>query len=203
MTPEEFGRELNELRTIINDGIIYFSAWQGISTETEEATEALNRYRGFFLPARNALLWMALMQFAMIFDRNPRTVSLRTIVSKAKADVSGLTPNTNLNELEVIHGKIDAMDAVLVRLTTLRNQRIAHHDSHPYGDRSVLLGEVKGLVEEVKEMYNALTLGHNRSTSGYHLIEDDPKRHPEQVVKIMKEERIRVQRRLLDSPTNS
>ena len=58
--------------------------------EDEESTHALNRFRGLFLSARNALLWMSLLQFTKVFDGDTRTVSLRVLVNAAKNDPSSL-----------------------------------------------------------------------------------------------------------------
>ena len=61
MEQKEFTRRLDELRSIISESIAYFVAWRELLVEDDESAHALNRYRGLFLPARGALLWMAFM----------------------------------------------------------------------------------------------------------------------------------------------
>jgi len=59
----KFERQLSDLRKIILDGISYFIVWQALNIEYEDSKETNRpqkdfwwRYRGFFAPARNALL---------------------------------------------------------------------------------------------------------------------------------------------------
>lgn len=196
MTTEDFSRQLNELGSVIYDGIAYFSAWQGLMVEDEDSAHALNHYGGFFLYARNALLGMAFMQFTKVFDRDPRTVSLRNLLAKAKADGGLLTPHATAEELEEIERQVGAKDAVLDRLKRLRNQRIAHHDAITPGDRSVLFGEVQELVEDIKSMYNSIQRGHDRSVTWFERLTDEVDRHTAQVVGIMRQERERAIRRI-------
>lgn len=184
----EFKRKLDELRGIITDGIAYFSCWQGLRVGDEESAHALNRYRGLFLPARTALLWMALLQFAKVFDRDPRTVSLINLLNAAQADRECLTPYATLEDLAQIERELQSNEALLKRLKRLRDQRIAHHDAIASGDRSVLYGEVRQLVEGIKSVYNSLCRGHDRSYTSFERLADDANRHTADVVRIMREE---------------
>ncbi len=110
MESKEFSRQLAELRSVITNGIVYFSAWRGLMVEDKDSAHALNRYRGLFLPARNALLCMTLMQFAKVFDRDPRTVSLRNLLTAAKKDREHLTPYTTEENLLRIGQQVDASE---------------------------------------------------------------------------------------------
>ena len=89
MERQEFKRQLDELGKVISDGIAYFSAWRGLMVEDEDSAQALNRYRGLFLTARVALLKMTLIQFAKVFDRDRRTVSLRNLLAEAYFSFNG------------------------------------------------------------------------------------------------------------------
>ncbi|MEE9325502.1 MAG: hypothetical protein V3U90_08155 [Dehalococcoidia bacterium] len=189
MVPDEFKRQLDELSTVILDGIIYFTVWDGLMVESDEAAQALNRYRGLFLPARNALLWMALLQLAKVFDRDPRTVSFRNLISAAKENREDLTPHATEEDLNQIQQQVDDNEALLERLKRLRDQRIAHHDSTTSGDRTVLFGELQRLVEEIKSMYNSLRRGHDRACIAFDVPIGDAERHTSEVVRIMCEDR--------------
>lgn len=83
MEPQEFNRQLVELRKIIVDGIAYFSAWRSLRVGDEDSAQALNRYRGLFLPAQIALQSQTLMQFAKVFDKHPKAISLRNLLTAA------------------------------------------------------------------------------------------------------------------------
>ena len=191
MEPQEFKRQLDELRTIITDGIAYFSAWRGLMVEDEVSANALNRYRGLFLPARNALLWMTLMQFAKVFDRDPRTISLRNLLTAAKKNREHLTPHATEDDLRQVGQKVDSSEGLLERLKRFRDQRLAHHDAIIADGVSLPYRDMKQLVEEVKSMHNSLAKGHDRSVTAFESIAHDAERHTSEVVRIMREERDR------------
>lgn len=201
MELHEFKRQLTELGTVITDGIAYFSVWRGLMVEDEVSAHALNRYRGLFLPARNALLWMTFMQFAKVFDRDPRTVSLRNLLTAAEKDRERLTPYATEEDLQRLLNQIDVSDDLLTRLKSLRDQRIAHHDAIRKGDQRLLYGEMQQLVEEVKAFYNSLTSYHDQSTTLFDYLVREAERHTSQVVNIMREERDRSVRRFKKSDT--
>lgn len=190
MEANEFTRQLDELRNIITDGLSYFVAWRGLMVEDDESAQALNRYRGLFLPARNAMLWMALLQLAKVFDRDPRTVSLRNLLATASQNRETLTPHATQGDLEHLQQQVDDNEAVLERLKRLRDQRIAHHDSVTSGDRSLRHGEAQQLVEDIKSMYNSLRYGHDRAYTAFAEL-TEPERHTSAVVNIMRLERAR------------
>ena len=141
------------------------------------------------------------MQFAKVFDRDPRTVSLRNLLVKAKADPEQLIPNAGEEELKQIGTQIDTNEAVLERLKGLRDQRIAHHDAHPAKELSLLHGDLTRLVEEIKSMYNSLERGHNRESTFFENLTHDAERHTSEVVRIMREDRDRAIRRVNETNT--
>lgn len=188
MEPQKFRHQLDELRNIISDGIAYFSAWRGLMVEDKASAQALNRYRGLFLTARNALLWSALMQFAKIFDRDPRTVSLKNLLNAAKDDQENLTPYATEENLLDIEQKINASESLLERLKDFRDQRLAHHDATITSKVLLKYGEVQKLVEEIKSMYNLLELSHDRSHTSFDHLANQTEWHTSEVVRIMRDE---------------
>ena len=66
MEREEFKRRLDDLLEIISDGLAYFTAWQELNSDDSNTIRALNVYRGFFVPAKNGLLWRRLDSCATI-----------------------------------------------------------------------------------------------------------------------------------------
>lgn len=201
MQHQEFKRRLKELGGVITDGIAYFSVWQGLMVEDEDSAQALNCYRGLFLPARISLRWMTLLQFAKVFDSDPRTVSLRVLLTAAEKNRENLTLYATEENLQQLGKQIDASDDLLVRLKCVRDQRIAHHDAINAGNTRLLYGEMRKLVEEVKSMYNSLTSYHDRSTTDFEYLVREAERHTSQVVSIMREERDRAIRRIKKADT--
>lgn len=193
---KEFQRKLNELRTIITDGVAYFYAWRGLMVENDDDAKALNRYRGLFLPAQAALRWIALMQLAKAFDRDRRTVSLWNLLIEAKSNLALLAPYATAQELEQIEAQAKANEAVLKSLKHLRDTRLAHHDAIVPTSLPLTYGNVLQLVEDIKSMYNALRRSHDRNVTSFGRLADDAEKHTTEVVRIMREERERAVRRL-------
>lgn len=199
MTPKdysEFTRRLNELRAIIFDGIAYFSCWEALKVGDRESAAALNRYRGLFLPARNALMGMALTQFSKVFDRGARTVSLTNLLRAAKAASELLVPRAQPEELEEIESKLAENEALLTRLKTVRDKRIAHYDSNASGDMKLLYGEMRRFVEDIKWAYNLLRRGHDGVVTQFDSLAGDARRHTSEVVRIMREDMQQIQDRI-------
>ena len=197
---EEFKRKLDELGTIIGDGIAYFAAWFGLATDNDETAHALKRYDGFFVAAGNALLWMALIQLNKVFDSDKRTVSMRNLLTQLKED-RALVPELTDDNLLVIEEKLDGSEEVWERLKRFRDQRLAHHDSTVTGDTAVLIGEINKLIDDIKEMYNAICRGHNRECTAFESIARDAERHTGQVVQLVVDEKDRVARPYQDPCT--
>jgi hypothetical protein len=191
MELEEFKRQLHELRDIIIEGIAYFSAWYGIANLDEDSADALNRYRAFFLPAQPALKKMALLQFAKVFDNDTRTVSLHTLLSAAKSNPALLVPYAEGDDLENLERKIDSNEQLLSHLKSYRDQRLAHHDQVVSRDTSLPFGQVRQLIDDVKDMYNSLSNWHERSTISLDFMYKEAERHTSDVIRIMCEERDR------------
>ncbi len=192
----EFHRKLDELRTIISDGIAYFYAWRGLMIENDDDAKALNRYRGFFLPAQAALRWTALIQLAKVFDRDRRAVSLSNLLQEAKSNPSLLTPYMPTQALEQVEAQVKANESVLKSLKHLRDTRLAHHDVIVPTSVPLPYGNVIQLVEDIKDMYNTLRYGHDRNYFSFGRLADDAEKHTTQVIRIMREEMDRAAQRL-------
>lgn len=188
MTYEEVTDQLNDLRVIIGDAIVFFSVWQELMVPDEQSALALNRYRGLFVPARAAMLRMAIMQVAKVFDHHHKAVSLRNLLKAVKSDPETLVPFVPSEELDQIEKQMDSNEGLLNRVKAFRDQRIAHHDAVASNDMSVRFGEARRLTEEVQSMYNALRRGHDRNITSFDGMANDAKNHTAAVVQIMREE---------------
>ncbi|MFC1955180.1 hypothetical protein ACFLWZ_01360 [Chloroflexota bacterium] len=189
MEPEEFKRQLHELRDMIADGVGHFSAWYGMANLDEESAHALNRYRSFFKPVQTSLKDMALLQFAKVFDHDPRTVSLHNLLSAAEINPTLLVPHAEGDDLQNLETKIENNEQVLSHLKSLRDQRLAHHDQLVSRDTSLPFGQVRQLIEDVKDMYNLLSNWHERSTTSFDFMSSEAERHTSDVKRIMCKER--------------
>jgi len=191
MESQEFTRQLGELRRIIADGIAYFEAWRGLRVRDEDTAQALNRYKNLFLPAKIALQSQAIMQFTKVFDKDPRAISLRNLLTVAKGNRQNLMPCATEKDLQDIEQKINDSESLLTRLKRYRDTRLAHHDAIVAGETSLPYGEVNKLVDEVKSMYNLLTNCYDQSSTNFERLAREAERHTSEVVRIMREERDR------------
>ena len=107
MERQEFKRQLDELGKIILEGIAYFTVWHGLVAEDEDTAQALNRYRGLFLPAQIGLKWMTLLQFSKVFDRHSKAISLSNLLTVAKQN-----PGEFIATYLLVYGKADTIRKV-------------------------------------------------------------------------------------------
>lgn len=191
MRLEEYRKQLTELRTVLMDGIACLSAWERLGNLDDNMAQALNRCRGFFLPAQLSLKHVALQKLANAFDRNPRAVSLRNLISAAKNNPELLAPHAKDKDLEKLESKISDNEDLLSHLKTFRDQRLAHYDSAISADTSLAFGQVKQLINDVTDMYNSLSSGHERSVTSFDFLSREAERHTSNVIGIMCEERDR------------
>jgi len=198
MDYREFNRQLDELSNIISDGITYFSVWHCLTVEDDESAQALNRYRGLFLPTKVAMQNMALMQFAKVFDRHHKAISLRNLLLAAKGNREQLTPHITEEDLQNIENGIDTSDNLLSRLKCYRDQRLAHHDSFITKDSPIFYGEMQTLMKDTVSMYNALRVGHKRGVVTYEHLVTEVERHTSKVVQLVREDRERAIQKLKD-----
>ncbi len=127
--------------------------------------------------------------------------NLNSWLDAAKKNRENLTPYATEENLRHIEEKIDASEGLLDRLKRLRDQRIAHHDAIPAGDVSLLYGEVRKLVEEIKSVYNSLTSGHEKSVTHFEYLAREAERHTSEVVRLMREDRARAIQRIKKTDT--
>jgi len=193
LTPEEFKRQLNELRWVIFRGLLFLSVWKALLVDEEgvaslsltERNGLLNRYKGFFAPVVDALREGALIQFAKVYDTHPKAISLKKLLAAARREAS-LAPNATVNELRQIANLFGRAQSVIDNLLKIRNERLAHLDQTPEEIR-LMLPELENLVEVIKEAFNKLSLAHDNSIYGWEDPQANPARHTTQILTILAE----------------
>ena len=198
MERQEFKKQLDELGHIIVHGIACFLVWRIVANRDTDEAHVMNRYRGFFVPVESCLLNMALLQFAKVFDRDDRTVSLLNLLSAAKENRTLLVPNAQGDALGNLENTIRNDEQVLESLRNYRNQRLAHHDKIVSKDISLQNGQFTQLIDDVKDMYNKLSNGHDESIMLFDSsLSHDVEKHTSQVKRIICKERDRARTRRL------
>lgn len=170
MTREEYRKRLGQLRESLNRGLFYHAVWKSLllhdeSTvhwSIEDRNNVMGRFKGFFTPVGSALLDMALMEFAKMFDTDQRTASLANLLKAAQRD-SRLVPHISPGELSKISVQIKKSKSLLNALKLMRNTRLAHLDADPAPVAPMLTRDVDELAECVKSAFNRLSVGHDNN----------------------------------------
>lgn len=188
----KFEHQLFHLRKIILDGVSYFIVWQGLTKEYEDSIQNLGQhtgfwwqYRGFFAPARNALLWSTLMQLSKVFDRDTRNVSVGKLLRIALENRKELAPHATRSSLKAILNKIHSNTELLQRLRRYRNQRLAHFDADLMDNIELPSEEVQTLIEETKSIYNMIKFLYEGKYDDFDDIMENVYLNTKQVINIM------------------
>ena len=190
----EYERQIRALRKIILDGISYFIAWRSLNEEYEESVRNYRehkgfwwRYRGFFAPARNALLWSTLLQVAKAYDTDPRTVSLRNLLVTARNSQTECASFATPDSLEDIQARIVRDIGLLRKLRRYRNRRLVHYDSTEMENVDLPAEDVATLVDETMSIFNSLKHSCDGAYDDFEGIMGDVSLHTSQVISIMRE----------------
>lgn len=188
----KYEHQLGELRRIILDGVSCFIVWQGLNKEYEESSRNVGlhtgfwwKYRGFFAPARNALLFRASIQLSKAFDVDIRTVSISNILKIALENRQELAPYATRSSLNALLNKINDNNELIQRLRRYRNQRLAHFDSDLNGNIELSSEEVNTLIEETKLIYNSIKYSYEGKFDDFNEIMENVYLHSKQVIDIM------------------
>ncbi|MBI4303218.1 MAG: hypothetical protein HY665_02615 [Chloroflexi bacterium] len=167
MNPEEFARQLNELQREIFRAIVSYHVRLAL-WETPEVVDILNRYRGFFIPVRDALYGNMVMGFAKVFDRDGRTMSLKNLLKVAEKDVDKLVPNMTREKIEELEQHLSRHDAVLETIKQLRDQHFAHLDAIPQPKLPLIKKDMDQVIKTLKNVFNQLSAGHDKSVYSWY-----------------------------------
>lgn len=188
-----FRNQLLELRRSILDGLSYFIVFQGLNIEFEKGYNSLSKdkdfwwhYRGFLAPTRKALSGSALIQLSKVYDKDSRTVSIRTILNLLLENNVELSPHSTREDLNAIQVKIDSNSEILERLKLLRDKRLAHHDSGVTDDIELPYNDVTTLIEETKSIYNSIIYSHEGQYDDFDDIMEPVHLHTKQLIDLLR-----------------
>ncbi|GAH39758.1 unnamed protein product, partial [marine sediment metagenome] len=159
MNRNEFKRQLDELQRQIFRAIVSYQVRLAL-WETPGVVDILNRYRGFFIPVRDALYGTMFMGFAKVFDHDSRTVSLKNLMKVAKEDVAGLVPNMTRKKIDDLEQRLSQHDAILKAIKRLRDQHLAHLDAAPKPNLPLIKKDVDQMIKTLEDVFNQLSQGH-------------------------------------------
>jgi len=191
----KFEHQLFDLRKIILDGVSCFIVWQGLNREYEDSIQNLGqhkgfwwKYRGFFAPARKALLWSALIQLSKAFDKDTRNISFGKLLKIALENRKEFAPHATRSSLNAILDKIDNNTELLHRLRRYRNQRLAHHDADLMENIELPYEEVQTLIKETTSIYNSIKYSYEGKYDDFDDIMETVYLHTKQLISTVSEE---------------
>jgi hypothetical protein len=167
MRQDEFRKRLDQLHEVLFRGLLYYTVWKNLalhdpskaSWSLEEQNKVLGRFRGFLTAVAFALHDMALMQFAKLFDEDPRTASLTNLLGAAREDTT-LIPSASAGDVDKISAQLRQSKRIRAALKRMRNQQLAHVDVEPLPVGAIRNTELDKLVDDVKSVFNFLSTAH-------------------------------------------
>ena len=198
MNNSQYKQRLVELERLLSDVIAYFAGWEALTSDDEELVQAMNRYKGFFTPARGAFQQMMMIQAAKAFDRDSRTASFPNLIKAARGNPTDLAPRLSDADFEEIGHESAEIEDVVRRLSILRNQRLAHLDSTvgDHADRTVRYGAFRDLIEAMKRLFNRLSSAFEGRHVAFDNLPSEAKRHIGQVQELVREDLRRARQRM-------
>ena len=186
MNRNEFKRQLDELQQQIFRAIVSYQVRLAL-WETPQVVDILNRYRGFFIPVRDALYETWVMGFAKVFDSDRRTMSLKNLMKMAKEDVVNLVPNMTEKKINELEQRLSQHDATLTAIKRLRDQYFAHLDAKPEPKLPLIKGDVDQLVKTLEDVFNQLSVGYDRSLYSWSYQADWSERETKEILRVLSE----------------
>ncbi|MBI4181076.1 MAG: hypothetical protein HY528_04020 [Chloroflexi bacterium] len=152
----EFRSLLEELRKQLLDACIHFDIWEEL-WPTVEVVGTINRFKGFFLPTRNAHLSQFFIKVCNVVSNDPKSPSLYRVL-KMLDNNQQLAPGINTRSL---HKRLRQYRKVLEGISDYRNTKAAHWDTQQMEQRKpVLFGDAKQMLKELQDIFNEIHKAH-------------------------------------------
>jgi len=150
---EEFKYILEELRKQLLDADKYFDIFEQI-WPTPEAVDTINRYRGFFIPIRQALFDQFTIKICNVTSNDRRLPGFYKIFKTLILE-SSLAPKIDVGSLRK---RLKQHKLILDAINDYRNTKAAHWDIEMKGgNKPILYGQTRKMLEELENMFNEIS----------------------------------------------
>ena len=191
----QFKQHLKQLQEVITSGLSFYAVWnklrlhdeKEVSWSLDRQNQILGRWNGFFTPVGIGLQRMAMLEFAKVFDRHTRAVSLTNLLKEAKQD-SSLIPHAQQNDLTDISHRLRQADAAIETIRKLRNQKLAHADARPHPLPPLMSHQMDSLIEDIKFAFNRLSVAHDQSVYSWDFALDGTGRDTTAMLRLLLKE---------------
>ena len=144
---------LEELRKQLLDASIHFEIWQDL-WPTTEVVDVINRYKGFFLPTRNAHIDRFYIKICNVMSSRSSQPSFYRIFNILNKNTA-LAPGIDIRSLKK---RLNSHKKTVDAIKEYRNKKVAHWDMRIQTQRKpVLLGNCKRMLVELQDIFNEIS----------------------------------------------
>jgi hypothetical protein len=157
---KEFAYLLDELRKQLLEVSVHFEIWEGL-WPTEQVVDVINRYKGFFLPSRDAHLDRFIIKVCNVFSNESNQPSFYRIFSMIDKNAT-LAPDLNVRSLKK---RLRKYNSTLRAIEDHRNKRSAHWDIGVQTQgKPILFGDCKQMLDELQNIFNEICNASTKNT---------------------------------------
>jgi len=190
MMRDEFRRRLSQAQSEFVWGLKFYHIARAIFHA--HIDRKLDRFYGFFVPVHRALDGMVTIQFAKVFDKNPKDASLRNLLCAAKKGASTLVPYGTERQLDEMCKQLGRQEKAFEELKAVRNKYIAHSDAQRPKLPTLAPSDFDTLVDSIKSLFDCLSLMHDQSTHNWpspDVTSDTSCLHTDEILRLLREDR--------------
>ena len=147
----EFDRLLELLRQRLLDAKTHFDIWEALQNPSKEFADAVNLYRGFFVPTIGAHITSFFVRLAGTIDRDRRAASFYRVIEIVARNPS-LAPGLNV---AAFRANLESREEVFERIRTVRHRRAAHWDTDDEPD-DVTVQESRQVLTDLASIFNGI-----------------------------------------------
>jgi len=163
----EFKSLLEELRKQLLEASVYFDIWEQL-WPTEQVVDVINRYKGFFKPARQAILDQFFIKICNVISNDRRSPSFYKIFKTLDTNPN-LAPNINVRSLRK---RLQQHKAILASIDNYRKTRAAHWDIDIKVEKKpVLYGESKKILKELQNICNEISRASIKNVWSFNVVQ--------------------------------
>ena len=130
---------------------------------TEQTVDIINRYIGFFGPTREAHFDRFILKISDSLSSSQKSPTFYRVL-KMISNNPDLALKINVQEIK---RRLKNHRAALKAITNYRNTRVAHWDTTVSETESVLYGNSRRLLEELKDIFNEINASHSKSVLSF------------------------------------
>jgi len=165
----KFSYILDELRKQLLDASMHFEIWQGL-WPTTEVVDVINRYKGFFLPTRNAHIDRFYIKVCNVMSSKSSQPSFYRVFSMLNENAA-LAPGVDVRSLRK---RLKSHNKTVNAIKEYRNEKVAHWDTGIQAQRKpVILGDCNRMLAELQDIFNDISRAAAKNMWSFKYLQHD------------------------------